>query len=140
MTVPGPLLLDTCAVIWFADEQSMVQSAVDALNRSFASGEPVVLSPITAWEIGIFCARHRMRFPMSPQAWFERVQNTQGMMLAPMPPSVLVASSFLPGDPPSDPADRIFAATAREFGYRLMTRDRPLLQYAEQGYVQALQC
>ena len=32
------------------------------------------------------------------------------------------------------------AATAREFGYRLMTRDRPLLQYAEQGYVQALQC
>jgi PIN domain nuclease of toxin-antitoxin system len=81
-----------------------------------------------------------MRFPTAPQAWFDRVQQTESIALAPMPPSVLIASSFLPGRPPSDPADRIFAATAREFGYRLMTRDRPLLEYGEQGYLQVIAC
>lgn len=140
MTIRTPLLLDTCAAIWFADDERMAQPATDALNSSFATGEPVYLSPITAWEIGVLCARGRMRFPMPPQVWFDRVQNTQGMALAPMPPGVLMASSFLPGTPPSDPADRILAATAREFGYRLVTRDRPLLEYAQHGHIQALAC
>jgi PIN domain nuclease of toxin-antitoxin system len=53
---------------------------------------------------------------------------------------VLISPSFLPGIPPKDPADRIFAATAREYGYRLVTRDRPLLEYARQGHIQALAC
>jgi PIN domain nuclease of toxin-antitoxin system len=62
------------------------------------------------------------------------------MALAELSPQILIASSFLPGDPPTDPADRIFAATAREYGYTLVTRDRPLLDYAEQGHLKALAC
>jgi hypothetical protein len=29
---------------------------------------------------------------------------------------------------------------ARELGYMLVTRDRPLLRYAEQGHIRALAC
>ena len=36
--------------------------------------------------------------------------------------------------------DRIILATAREAGYRLITRDRHMLSYADQGYVMALEC
>jgi PIN domain nuclease of toxin-antitoxin system len=140
VTGTAPLLLDTCAVIWFADNAKLAETATSALNGAIESGDLVYLSPITAWEIGILCARGRMRFPMAPQAWFDRVQHMEGIELAPLPPSVLIASSFLPGRPPNDPADRIFAATAREFGYRLMTRDRPLLEYGEQGYLQVIAC
>jgi PIN domain nuclease of toxin-antitoxin system len=57
-----------------------------------------------------------------------------------MPPSVLVGSSFLPGPALRDPADRIIAATARTFDLRLMTRDRPLLEFASAGHVQAIAC
>jgi PIN domain nuclease of toxin-antitoxin system len=63
-----------------------------------------------------------------------------GLRLAEMPPEVLMASSFLPGTPPRDPADRILAATAREYGYRLMTRDGPLLTYAGQGHLHVIAC
>jgi len=63
-----------------------------------------------------------------------------GLRAAEMTPDILIASSFLPGNPPRDPADRILATTAREFGYKLVTRDRPLLDYAEQGHIQALAC
>ena len=63
-----------------------------------------------------------------------------GLELAELSPDVLVGSSFLPGPALRDPADRIIAATARMFGYRLMTRDRPLLEFAESGQAAAIPC
>jgi len=44
-----------------------------------------------------------------------------------MPPEVLIAASDLPGDLHRDPADRILIATAREYGYRVLTGDRKIL-------------
>jgi PIN domain nuclease of toxin-antitoxin system len=76
---------------------------------------------------------------MEPMAWFQTALDS-GIGLAPMPPAVLVSSSFLPGDALRDPADRIIAATARTFGYLLMTRDRPLLDFALDGHAHAIAC
>jgi PIN domain nuclease of toxin-antitoxin system len=60
--------------------------------------------------------------------------------LAELPPRVLLESSLLPGSPPRDPANRVIAATAREFGFTVMTRDRALLDYAREGYLSAIEC
>jgi PIN domain nuclease of toxin-antitoxin system len=139
MDVPA-LLLDTCAAIWFAEDQDVSEAALDALDEAFDAGAHVCLSPISAWEVGLLVARGRIKLPATPQLWFRRLIELPGMKLADMSPDVLVASSFLPGTLPSDPADRILAATAREFGYILITRDRPLLNYAEQGYIRAIAC
>jgi PIN domain nuclease of toxin-antitoxin system len=62
-----------------------------------------------------------------------------GVRLAEMSPDVLIASSYLPGKPPKDPTDRIMAATARELGATLITRDRALLDYGAQGHVAVLE-
>jgi PIN domain nuclease of toxin-antitoxin system len=62
------------------------------------------------------------------------------MRLTEMRPNVLIASSFLPGTAPRDPADRIIAATARDLGCTLLTRDRALLDYGEQGHVKVMAC
>jgi PIN domain nuclease of toxin-antitoxin system len=60
--------------------------------------------------------------------------------LAALSPEILIASSFLPGEPPSDPADRILLATARDLGAMLVTRDRAILAYGESGQVSTLAC
>ena len=140
MNGAGPLLLDTCAVIWMAGDQPVSRESVDAIQACRADRQPIYVSPITAWEVGLLVSRGRMNLQMTPERWFMRLMEAPGLQLADMPPSVLIASSFLPGTLHGDPADRILAATAREFGYRLVTRDRPLLDYAEQGHVQALAC
>jgi PIN domain nuclease of toxin-antitoxin system len=88
----------------------------------------------------LLVARGKVTSPMSPQRWFERLLEAPGVRLADMLPDVLIASSFLPGAPPRDPVDRILAATAREHGYRLMTRDAPLLMYAGDGHLHAIVC
>jgi len=140
MTAELPLLLDTCAAIWISEEQPLASEALTAIERSHRTGEFIYVSPITAWEIGLLISRGKLTSPISPQRWFERLLEAPGVRLADMSPDVLIASSFLPAAPPRDPADRILAATAREYGYRLMTRDNPLLTYAKQGHLQALAC
>ena len=136
----APLLLDTCAVIWVAEDQPISQSAALALDEAHAADQFVYVSPITAWEVGLLVARGRLTMIVKPQLWFGRLLDIANMRLADMSPDLLIASSFLPGEAPRDPADRIIATTAREYGYTLMTRDRLLLGYAEQGHIQAVCC
>ncbi len=136
----APLLLDTCAAIWLAEAQGVAREARLVLEETYKTAAAVYVSPITAWEIGILTSRGRLSLLIKPQLWFQRLFDVLNFRLAEMSPEVLIASSFLPGKPPRDPADRIMAATAREHGYVLMTRDRPLLDYAEQGHIQAIRC
>lgn len=85
-------------------------------------------------------SKQRLTLSRDPQSWFSALLAQEQVELAPMPPSVLIASCFLPGHAPQDPADRIIAATAREFGCTIVTRDRALLDYADAGFINALEC
>lgn len=135
-----PLLLDTCAAIWLAEGETVSGQATQALDSAAKNGVPVYVSPMTAWEIGLLVARRRIAITMVPEAWFTKLLAVPGLRLAELSPAILIQSSFLPGSPPRDPVDRIIAATARENGYRIVTRDKLLLDYAGEGHVKALPC
>jgi PIN domain nuclease of toxin-antitoxin system len=100
----------------------------------------VYLSPFTAWELGTLVAKGRLHLTLSPEVWFDSLLALPGMRLAALTPQVLIGSTALPGNPPSDPADRIIASTARIYGHRVITRDSKLLDYAAQGHVLATAC
>lgn len=134
-----PILLDTCALLWLANGDPLAAGADVVLAEAEREPGGLNVSPISAWEIGQLVSRRRVVLPMHPTAWFEAALHS-GVGLAPMPPSVLVESSFLPDGGLRDPADRIIAATARAFGYRIMTRDRLILDFAEAGHAQAVPC
>ena len=61
-------------------------------------------------------AKGRMALAINPDLWFARLCDLPGAKLAATPPSMLVASTSLPGEAPDDPADSILLATARAFG------------------------
>jgi len=132
-----PLLLDTCAVIWIAAAAPISEAAKDALCDPET---PAYVSPISAWEVGLLVSRGRLPLSMSPQAWFRAFLEEPGAELAPMVPDTLIDASFLPGEPPRDPADRVILATARAHGMRIVTRDRAILSYAKAGHAWALEC
>jgi PIN domain nuclease of toxin-antitoxin system len=135
-----PLLLDTHAAIWISLNEQLTRRAEEALNAVHKAAGVVFVSPITAWEVGLLVSRNRLNLLMTPQRWFARLLNVQGMRLADLSPDILIASSFLPGTPPRDPADRIILATARDLGATLITRDRLLLKYGEDGQVSTIAC
>jgi PIN domain nuclease of toxin-antitoxin system len=132
------LLLDTHALIWLMGGEGLTEEARRSIDRTAASGG-VWVSPITAWEIATLARKTRIVLTLSPDAWFDAALAT-GVQLAPMPPRTLIASAFLPGEAPSDPADRILAATARSENLVLMTRDKGLLAYSRSGHLRALSC
>ena len=134
-----PILLDTCATIWLASKAELSVGALSELETAQGLDGGILVSPITAWEIGTLVSRGRLALTLDPAAWFQALLAS-GVGLAEMSPDVLIASAFLPGSILRDPADRILAATARAFSYRLMTRDGLLLDYAAKGHMAALAC
>lgn len=133
-----PILLDTCALIWLANDAPISKAAEAELLEANRQRGGVAVSPISAWEIGQLAARGRLNLAVDPLSWFNTAISHR-ILLTPMPPEVLIASSFLPG-PLRDPADRVIAATARAFRYRVMTRDRPMLDLAQAGHLEAIAC
>lgn len=135
----SPFLLDTNAAIWLSRDE-LKASASERLDEAARIGVATWLSPITAWEVGLLVSRNRLSLGATPQRWFARILAMPNVHLAVLSPEILIASSFLPGEPPSDPADRILLATARDLGATLVTRDRAILAYGESGQVSTLAC
>lgn len=134
------LLLDTCAMIFLSTGAKLRSGVEKVINDVLEGGGALAVSPYSAWEVGMQAAKGRFAISQRPESWFSAFMDRADVMLAPLTPSLLIASSFLPGGVPRDPADRIIAATAREYGFTLVTRDRALLDYAEAGHVNAVEC
>jgi PIN domain nuclease of toxin-antitoxin system len=132
------LLLDTHAAIWLMSGEELTDDARRSIE-SASSANSLFVSPITAWEIATLVRKGRMALSLEPDAWFDAMLNA-GVRLAVMPPRTLIASAFLPGALPGDPADRIIVATARNENLTLVTRDTQLLQYSRSGHVRTLSC
>jgi len=136
----APLLLDTNAAIWIVEDQPVAAAAKEAIEDAYRASRTVFVSAITAWEIGLLVSRNRLGLSTTPERWFQRLLAIEGVQMAELSPAILIASSFLPGEPPRDPADRIILATARDLGAALVTRDRLLLKYGEEGQVSTIAC
>ncbi|MCY4155427.1 MAG: type II toxin-antitoxin system VapC family toxin [Gammaproteobacteria bacterium] len=133
-------LLDTCTAIWLMNGEPLQEPARTELPRVLKRNERLLVSPFTAWEIATLSAKKKIRLTLRPEIWFRKLCDLPGVSLAGLPPSVFIASTALPAKPPADPADRILIATAREFDYTLVTRDRQILEYAKSGQLRALAC
>ncbi|HEY0920659.1 type II toxin-antitoxin system VapC family toxin [Devosia sp.] len=140
MATSTRLLLDTCAAIWITEDAPLADAAARAIDGAFHEGRPIFVSPITAWERGVLVAKGRLASPITPHAWFSRLVAETGFAVADLSPEILIDSSFLPGAIHNDPADRILVATARAMDLVVVTRDRKILTYAEEGHVRALAC
>lgn len=134
------ILLDTHAAIWISNDIEQLRTDAKAAVSAAASSNRIHISPITGWEVATLVVKQRIVLTMSVESWFNRLLELEGAALAQMPPRVLMASVTLPGSPPNDPADRILAATAREYDFTLVTRDRQLLAYADAGHLRAVLC
>jgi PIN domain nuclease of toxin-antitoxin system len=135
-----PILLDTCVLIFLNERVRMTAAAIDAMGAVSDQDGTTYISPISAWEVGMLASRGRLQFLIRPERWFANLFDAPGVEIAPLSADLLIASSYLPGRPPKDPTDRILAATARELGATLITRDRALLDYGKQGHVGVVAC
>ena len=136
------VLLDTNAALWLTADV-LASSALGRLTEA-ALADGILVSPITAWEVGQLC-----RSPVNatalgltdgPLRWYTNLLSFADIRECVLDGAIALASTMLPGDFHKDPADRFLVATARTLDCFLMTRDSKILAYAEQGHVKAIPC
>ncbi|MEK6609331.1 MAG: type II toxin-antitoxin system VapC family toxin [Gemmatimonadota bacterium] len=136
---PDALLLDTHVLIWYTqgDRAELSPSCVVELDAARAGGR-LVASAMSVREFAMLEARGRIGLAIECGAWVERSRREYHVRYVPLEAEVAIASTRLPGVVQRDPIDQMLVATARHYGWRLVTRDRAILDYASHGYVKAL--
>lgn len=133
------ILLDTCAAIWLANGDTMSSRSMAAIRGAATRGD-VLVSSVSAWEVGLLAAKRRMNFQPSPRDWFDALLARPGVRLVPLAVEAAIDASVLPAPLHGDPADCLLIATARHLQVPVVTRDSRILAYAATGHVGAIVC
>lgn len=129
------LIFDTHVFIWhmFANPQLSLkfQKAIKQLQDI----HPILISPMTFWEISMLSQKGRISLEMDCFDWVEQALCDPGFQLAPLTPQIAVRGSQLPGTLHGDPVDRMLVATAFENHAVLVTCDEKILEYGENHFL-----
>lgn len=131
-------LLDTHIWVWAQRKvtEKLTQESLDEIE-AWQRAERAFVSPFSTWELALLENYGQVDLGGSLESFVSTATEDGGLLLTALTPSILIASTRLPGELHHDPADRILAATARELGLTLVTRDKTLLSYAKQGHLSA---
>jgi PIN domain nuclease of toxin-antitoxin system len=120
------IILDTHSWIWWVGSPKKLSTRA---RKACASAEVLLVAAISCWEVAMLVAHGRIGFDRDVDLWIKHALVVPGIRLEPLTPTIAVRSTRLPGAAPKDPADRMIAATALEYGIPLVTRDRELKGY-----------
>jgi PIN domain nuclease of toxin-antitoxin system len=136
--MPETLVLDTHVWVWLvAGEAKLGDKTLARIGQAARRGEALVAA-ISVWEVAMLEARRHLVLTKPVLQWVQDALTAPGLSLAPLSPEIAVDACRLPADPGGDPADRMIVATARQNGATLVTRDRRILDYGQQGHVATL--
>jgi len=127
------LVLDTHIWIWLMEGMPELKPRLRKRIETVARDGEILVSAISAWEVGMLEAKGRITFDQDCAAWVKDALAAPGIRLVPLDPDIAVASTRLPGSFHGDPADRIIVATARANACELATADACIDRYAKTG-------
>jgi PIN domain nuclease of toxin-antitoxin system len=128
-------VLDTHAWIWWnARPEALSKKARERIAGAKA-GDELLLPAIAVWEFCKLLEVGRLAIASDAAQWIKAALDMPRLRLAPLTPEIALASTTLPGQFHSDPADQIIVATARVEQATLITRDERIRRYP---HVQAL--
>ncbi len=105
---------------------------MDETVKKYVEQDLARVSIISIWELAMLASKRRIVPPVDCMTWIQRALRGPGVGLEEMTPEIAVASTRLPGNPPSDPSDRIIIASAMSLGAVLATHDQEIIAYAEE--------
>jgi PIN domain nuclease of toxin-antitoxin system len=117
------ILLDTHIFLWMCLEPERLPQPI---ANAIAAEQTLGVAAISLWETAMLVQRGRVSIPgPSLREWLRKMLFPPKLRLLPLTPEIASISGTL--DMHGDPADRLIAATALEYGCRLATADSRLM-------------
>lgn len=126
MPTASAILLDTHVVLWW---QAGGERLSKAASTAIADASTVLVSPISAWEIGNLVEKGRVGVDRPLMHWIDALFREQRVDALELSPLVAAQAASL-ADFHGDPADRIIYASAQFARCPLVTKDERLGRYA----------
>lgn len=126
--VTGMILLDTCALLWLAADQSKLSERAKKTIQENA--ERLFISSISAFEIAVKAQRGKLELPMPPEIWFEKALKHHGIQEIEINSDIAFCAVAL-APLHNDPCDRFIIATALQNSMKIITSDFLIVQYKE---------
>ncbi len=120
------ILLDTHVLIWWLSSPGTLSARARDLVDSGIPTNELRVSAITAWEIAMLVSKGRLKLGVPPPEWIPRASALPFLQFVPIDERIALRAVHLPSHLHADPADRIIAATAVEYGWTLVTKDERL--------------
>ncbi|MGQ0663936.1 MAG: type II toxin-antitoxin system VapC family toxin [Pseudomonadota bacterium] len=121
------ILLDTHALIWFAEDSPRLGARAVRLADAALHGNRLAVSAFSFWELTMLVAKERVKTSDPPHA-VRRTALAQGIREILVDGALAIAAAGLP-DFRGDPADRIIVATALSLQATLLTADGRVLAW-----------
>jgi len=122
------IVLDTHALIWWADSGSKLSKRARLVIRAEARRRELSVSAISIFEIVTLERRGRIAFKTSAVEWLADLRRLPELTIHPVTGDIAERAGGLGDAFPGEPADRIIAATALVLDAALITHDTKLIE------------
>ena len=128
------LVMDTHILIWYLEGIELSQQQVQIIE-SQRNLNQLYISAISIWEVSMLINKKKAAISIPINEWLNKVLSIPGLNIIDLSLTVLVESCNLPDFDHKDPADRMIIASTREIDGYLLTFDKRILEYANNGYL-----
>lgn len=124
------IVLDTHTLIWWInDPQKLSKKAREIIDQEKYHEGNILISSISTLEIYRLVKNGKLQLINDIDSWLEKIESLPAVRFIPVDNMVAISSINLPDFDHKDPADRIIIATALNFGAKLITSDKKILNY-----------
>jgi PIN domain nuclease of toxin-antitoxin system len=120
------ILLDTHTLIFLVSEPKRLSKAAVRFIARAERADGAAIASITLLEIALLIHERRVTVAGSTETFLREIVMRPELSVLELTPEIAALTYQFPPDFPSDPADRIIAATARSHGLPLITKDKRL--------------
>ena len=122
------MLLDTCALLWLAyDQTRMSEATLEKIDEA-----PVVsIASVSAFEVGLKYKTGKLQLPVPPREWISEILRHHQISIINLDIEISIKATELPPIH-KDPCDRFIIAAALTQGLPVVTADQ---RFAEYGVV-----
>ena len=118
------IVLDTCAIIWDALDNSKLSPR--AKNAIELNARELIISDISIWEISMLIKKRRLVVDDSASGFVHLVLQSRNYLVQEITPEIAELSVNFTSEVNNDPADRLIAATSILLSAPIVTADQNL--------------